>query len=235
MARALTPTQRALLQSPDIGLNVLATFYLDSGTYRFCDDVIDLYDGTYTYLGANAIAESFEVRSASDLAAEPATLICDGNRMAQYGIADPAKILREMLEELYHQRRVDFAFGYRYTYSKDVNLVIPCYAGKINYARLVDGEIQFADDGAQENAAADARLEIVLDSLASRYNRATFRTRSHQDQLEIDPTDNFYSFTVDATLNEKTLYWGKDAPINRSSNIPNTGVWGAGNWGEIGF
>lgn len=230
MARALTEQQRALLRSPDLQINALATFYLDEGTYRFCDDSFDLTDGTNTFVGANALTDSVEIRSAANLAAEPVTLIIDGNRMAQYGIQDPARVLRDILGYLYQQRRVDLAFGFRYSYSQEINLVIPTYGGKINYARIVDSD---AGDGlsvseAVSGSSVAAKLEIVLDSLAARYSRATFRTRSHQDQLELDPTDNFYSFTIDASIQAQTLYWGKDAPINQgvSSTRPPQGLAG---------
>src|ERR1044071_1466823 len=125
MARTLTSDQKALLRSPDLKCNALATFYLDEGTYRFCDDVWDLTDGVNTYIGAAAFAEPVEIRSAKDLAAEPITLNVDGMRMAQYGVQDPARVLHDILGYLYQQRRVDYAFGFRYSYSKDLNLIVP--------------------------------------------------------------------------------------------------------------
>lgn len=211
MARALTTPQRELLRSPDLKAWALVTFYLDEGTYRFCDDDEPVSDGTNNYIGANALGVLPEVRSGSDLAAEPITLICDGNRMAQYGISDPARVLRDMAAYLYQQRRVDLALGLGYSYSKDVNLVIPLHAGKINTYRLVDAETRVDDRNPIE-----ARLEIVVDALAARYQRATHRTRSDADQKEIVPTDRFYEFTADATQNERTLYWGKKTPGGQS-------------------
>ncbi len=219
MARALTAPQKALLRSPDLQMNVLATFYLDEGTYRFCDEVAgyDLTDGVNTWIGANALAEAAEIRSSQDLQAESVTLVLDGNRMAQYGIDDPARVLSDIMGYLYQQRRVDYSFAFRYSYSNTINLIIPAYAGKINSVRLIDKEIGYDTDGSRVNS----QLEIVLDALALRYRRATNRTRSQEDQLEIDPTDQFYSFTVNIAVNEKSIYWGKDAPFAsaRSNNI----------------
>lgn len=212
MARAFTTQQKELLRSPDLQVNVLATFYLDEGVYRFCDDQagFDLSDGVNTYIGANAFAEASEIRASQDLSAEQVTLILDGNRMEEAGVQDPAAVLTAILGYLYQQRRVDYAFGFRYSYSKELNLVIPAYAGKINSARLIDEDISFEDKGARTTS----KLEIVLDSLAARYSRSSNRIRSHQDQLEIDPTDQFYSYTVDTALNERTVYWGKAAPFS---------------------
>lgn len=209
--RALTSPQKALLRSPCMA-RLLCTFYLDEGTYRFCDDGINVFDGTHTWIGASALATSVEVRSGKDLSAEPVTLICDGNRMAQFGIQDPARVLRDMMDYLAQQRRVDWSIGFSHIDSEEINLVVPIYAGKINNYRLVDEQI--APNSKEE---VPSKLEITIDALASRYNRATFRTRSHDDQLEIAPGDNFYAFTADAAISDSTLYWGKDSPFGSGS------------------
>ncbi len=218
MARALTTPQKALLRSPDLQISSLITFYLDEGTYRFCDEAsgFDLTDGVNTWIGANSLASGIEVRGSQDLTAESVTLMLDGNRMAQYGVADPAKVLREILGYLYQQRRVDCALGFRYSYSNELNMIVPIHAGKINSARLLDKEIEGPEAGGGVTATY---LEIVLDSLAMRYRRAANRTRSHEDQLEIDPTDKFYSFTVNIAVNEKSIFWGRQAPYGITANM----------------
>lgn len=210
MARAFTTAEHNLLRSPDLQVNVLATFYLDAGTYRFCDEMsgLDLYDGVDTYIGANAFAEAAEVRMSASLVAEQVTLLLDGNRMTQAGINDPARVLADIMGYLYQQRRVDYAFGFRYSYSADINMTVPAYAGKINSVRLIDKEASFGDAGESKTTS---NLEIVLDALAARYNRASNRLRAHNDQLEIDPSDNFYSHTADVAMNERIVYWGKNS------------------------
>ena len=212
--RAFTAAQKQLLRSGSVVANLLATFYLDAGTYRFCDDVDNLYNGFDTYLGANSLAESVEITSGSDMAAERVTLRCDGQRMTQAGIPDPAAVLAQMMDYLHQQRRVDLALGLRYPDQAEINITIPIYAGKINHLMLVDPELS-----QDATSAEPGYLDIVLDSLAVRYGRAAFRTRSHQDQLEIDPEDNFYSFVQDAANTEYTLYWGKDAPYRSPSSL----------------
>jgi hypothetical protein len=185
---------------------------IGAGAYRFCDEMsgFDLKDGTNTWVGANAFAEASEIRMTSEMQAEQVTLLLDGNRLSQAGVADPARVLSDILGYIYQQRRVDYAFAFRYSYSNQINMIVPAYAGKINSARLIDREMDFPGEGRTRTVTY---LEIVLDSLAARYNRATFRLRAHNDQLEIDPTDMFYSFTVDVTMNERTLYWGKKSPF----------------------
>jgi uncharacterized membrane protein YgcG len=103
------------------------------------------------------------------------------------------------------QRRVDLAFGFSYLDTAAIQLIVPTAAMKINTVRLIDekGDLFNAD------RQIEAKLEIVLDSLAARYTRVSYRTRSHADQQEIDPTDMFFSFTADAANTERVLFWGK--------------------------
>jgi hypothetical protein len=212
MARVLTAPQRALLRAPEVQMRMLFTLYLDSGTYRYCDDVMDVVDsvsagGPYTYLGASALAEVSEITSGSNLAAEPITLTIDGNRLPTGGGTDPASVLRNIQAQIYPQRRTQLSIGLSYP-GQSILLVIPAHAGRINHTRLIEP----GHDLGAEARTQQAKLEIVIDSLALRYGRKTNRTRSHNDQLELDPTDDFYKFTMDAIMNERTLFWGKKDP-----------------------
>jgi hypothetical protein len=152
-------------------------------------------------------------------------MIVDGNKFTQAGVDDPGAILRQMLDELMQQRRVDIAFGFAYTYSQEINLVIPVFAGKINNVRMVDEDLSIEPDG----GPIQAKIEIVLDSLASRYQKATFRTRSDADQREIDPNDSFFSFTSDALNTDRSIYWGKAAPIGTVIDARDAAL--RGSWG----
>jgi uncharacterized membrane protein YgcG len=205
--RLFTGPQLALLRAPSLVARVCMTFYLDEGTYRFNDDVINTSDGTNTYVGANPLANSLEIRSGRDLAAEPITLILDGNKMTQAGVDDPARVLSDILTYLHQQRRVDIHLGLSYPESTLMEMMISMAAMKINHVRLTDERIE----PFSPNSAVAAKLHIVMDSLAARYSRAPYRTRSHNDQLEIDPSDMFFSFVGDAINIERTLYWGKKA------------------------
>jgi hypothetical protein len=220
MARGFTDAQRALLRAPSVRLRILMAFYLDEGTFRFTDDVINVWDGEYEWIGAQPLASSVEIRSGRDLAAEPATLILDGNRMTQAGIEDPGKVLAQIMHYLHQQRRVNCYLGISYPNQHTVNIRIPIAALKINHVRKVEKEMNF-EEGKQEVVS---ELHIIMDSLAARYSRAPFRTRSHDDQLEIDPTDMFFSFVDDALNTERSLYWGRKAPT--ASNYGGNNVYG---------
>lgn len=207
--RFLTTDQKNMLRGEGLKANILADFYLDSGTYRFCDDVEDLTDGgAYTWIGANALFGSTDIRAGSPLTAEQVTITLDGTRMFQAGLADPAAVLNSLFSEAFHQRRVDLSFAFAQLDSQLIQLIVPAYSGKINNARLVDDGI----DSITETSAAFSKLEIVLDSWAARLKRKSFRTRSNDDQLQLDPNDKFFSFVSGAVGTEETLYWGKESP-----------------------
>jgi hypothetical protein len=213
MARDFTAPQRALLRSADIKVRLLSTWWLDDATYRFCDDVEDLTDGTYTWIGASALFSATDIRSGANMAAEPVTLTVDGTRLHQSGFTDPAGLFREVVGYLKPNRRVDLAVGAMYPDQQQVQLVLENYAGKINNAKIVDPKVELNDLTSSSAQRPMPTLTVTLDSLALRYQWSTGRTRSHNDQLEIDPADMFYSFVSDSIRNEGILYWGKKAPV----------------------
>lgn len=219
---------KALLRAPSIHVRILMTFYLDQGTYRFCDDFVDVTDGTNVWIGAGAFGSQIDIKSGRDLAAEPVTVTLDGNKMTQAGIKDPARVLSDIMGYLTTQRRVDLAFGFSYADTFAIQAIIPCAALKINNCRLVDQRLDWLSPG----KGVDSKLEIVLDSLAMRYGRTTYRTRSQADQQEIDSTDMFFAFTADAVNTERTLYWGKGASSGTSTPA---GISGGTAGGDIGL
>lgn len=206
MARNFTTEERELLRSDSLQARLLTTWWMDSGTYRFCDDVFNLDYGGFTWIGANALFAATDIKATSGWAAESVTITIDGQRLFQAG-ADPASFFQNILAADLHNRRVDIELGLMPMNVQNPVLVIPLYSGKINHPRLVDPKRDLS--GASEGAS---RLDIVLDSLALRYQWVVGRTRSHEDQLEIDPTDHFFSFVSDNLRAEQNLYWGKKAP-----------------------
>lgn len=205
MARTLTSPEKALLRLAGFKVRFLVTFHLDSGTYRFCDDIEDVSDGSNTYIGAAALANVSDIKGSQGLAAEGVTLVVDGARVSQSGFTDPAQLFRDILGYKLHQRRVDISLGFSELDSATLTLVIPVYAGKINNAKITDPKLSFDGNAPTESIG---NMEIALDSLAHRYGRVTGRTRSHNDQLEIDSSDMFFSFVQDMAQS-KDLYWGK--------------------------
>lgn len=217
MARTFTTEQQALLRSSHIQARLLTTWYMDDGEYRFCDDVYDLTYNGYTWIGANAIAECTDIKANSQgFAAESVTISIDGTRLYEAGVSDPAEFFQLIFGLALTNRRVDIELGLMGSDDVNPTLVIPLYAGKINYPRLVDPQMALGGTDSPH-----PRLEIVLDSLAARYQWVTGRTRSHEDQLEIDPTDQFYSFVFDNLRAEQTIYWGKKAPEGISAGLVN--------------
>lgn len=216
MARAFTPAQLQLIQGGRIKARLLAQFALDSGNYYFCDDVWDMSDGLNTWIGASALASCTDITSAAGFAAESATIIIDGDRLSQSGFTDPAYLFREIMYEMVHQRRVYLYLGLALPDSKNFTLVVPIYTGVINNCKVVYPAVDIlgSKGGGDPSTVqpSQGQLIITLDSIASRYSSSTFRTRSHNDQLNIDSSDMFMSYVSRVVGNEQILYWGKNPP-----------------------
>jgi hypothetical protein len=242
MARALNSDQQALLQSGNLKVNWLATFLLDEGdggTFYFCDDWCDLTDSVTNpdsptvYIGASALCAVADIVSSKPYAAESVDITLDGTRLAQTGFTDPAALFRDILGLNLHQRRVNFALGVSSPGTNNIQLIIPIYAGKINNARMTVDQVDISSiAGSGAATQQPVKLMITLDSLAMRYQWSAGRTRSHHDQLEIDPNDLFFSFVNDTIANERNLYWGVNPPAGK---VTNTGVNIQGNSGNGGL
>lgn len=213
MARTFSGPALALLQSGNLQARWLMTMYLDSGTSYFCDDWMDLTDGTYTYIGASALCTVASINSSAPFAAESVTLTIDGTRLQQAGFTDPAALFRAILGYNLVNRRVDLSMGFMAMGATQISLVVPVYAGKINYARIEDLQTDFGVSDTDE-VNTPCNLTIVLDSLATRYQWSNSRTRSYQDQLQIDSTDQFFKFVSDTVAQELNLYWGMKNPVS---------------------
>ena len=215
MALSLTTDQRNLLRASNIRVRLLSTWYMDEGTFRFCEDINDITIGAETWVGANALASVADIKSGnSGMAAEPVKIVIDGVRMSQAGFTDPAEFFRTILEVPLSNRLVDLDLAVGYHDSETYILKLPLFAGKINNAKITEPSVNLAD-----GKPAEPSLEILLDSLAMRYSWVTGRTRSHQDQLDIDPTDMFFSFVHNNIRNEQLLYWGKRASLSNTTSV----------------
>ena len=191
----------------------LVTFTMDGPSYYyFCDDWQDLSDGTNTYIGASALASAANIVSSGPFAAESVQLIIDGVRLQQAGFTDPASFFRTILAQNLSQRRVDISMGFAAVGSTSISLNVPVYAGKINFARIEEDQVDVVQAGDSSGVQSPSKLIIQLDSLAMRYQWVNNRVRSHQDQLEIDSTDYFYQFVSDTIAQDRNLYWGKASP-----------------------
>lgn len=219
MPRILDDTQRALLRADNVAARALVTFHMDDGDHRYCDDINDVQDPDGNiYVGASALASASDIKSGTGFSAEQVTLTIDGTRLHAAGFTDPAALFRMILELPLHNRRVDIAYGLSYIDSQQIQLVLPAYAGKINFVKVVAPQVGFESLPESQEQLPQQNLQITLDSLAIRYTWITGRTRSNADQQEIFPGDTFFQYVGDAVLNESTLYWGKKNPAIAASN-----------------
>lgn len=224
MAKNFTTAQRALLRSPNLRARLLTTWHMDDGDYYFCDNAEDItYEGT-TWIGASALASVSEIKSGANGSSEPIKVIIDGTRLYQAGFTDPAAFFRDILELPLSNRLVDFELILGYHDSEEWGLKLPLFAGKINHPKLIEPAISL-----EAKEPGQPKLEIMIDSISIKYGWVSSRVRSHQDQLEIDPTDKFFSFTHNNLRNEQKLYWGKKAPLSGGGG----GGGGGGSTGNV--
>jgi len=213
MARSFTTGALQLISGSALMARWLVTFTMDGPSiYRFCDDWQDLSDGTNTYIGASALASAANIISSGPFAAESVQLVIDGVRLQQSGFTDPASFFRTILAQNLPQRRVDISMGFAAVGSTSISLVVPVYAGKINFVRIEEDQVELSSANDSGGVQSPTKLIIQLDSLAMRYQWVNNRVRSHQDQLEIDSSDYFFQFVADTIAQDRNLYWGKASP-----------------------
>lgn len=220
MARSFTQEQLDLLYSSEVKLRLLATFILDEGTYRFCDDPEDITAFGFTYIGASALAQASDIRSSAPYAAESVTITCDGTRLSEMGMSDPAVLFQMIITYLLSNRQVNLAWGLAYPESTDCIIVIPLYGGKINNVKITDPQLNFGDlTAGGAKATPQSKLVITLDSLAGRYQYNSDRLRAQQDQQEILPGDNFFAYVGSTVANQHNLYWGMKTPTGSQNGF----------------
>lgn len=211
MARLLDQSTIDQLNASGLKATILCELYIPSGNVYLCDDVDDLTATvnsiTNVYIGASVLFGAMTISSSSPLAAEPVTIILDGAKLHQAGLPSALDFYNQLLEEDYQQKRVNFYLAIQNADTLEIVSIWNLYAGKINSIRQVDEAVSILGD-----KPVQSNLEVILDSLAARYNRTIGRVRTHEDQLEIDPTDKFYSYVSAASKNERNIYWGKAAP-----------------------
>lgn len=203
MAVPLTSDQRAALRSGAIAIRLLIDFYLDSGRYSFWDDdSIAVFDGT-TYYGVAAFGEISSVSLGIDLGAEDIEMRLDLTRLlnASDDPSDPANILAAIEQESYQQRRTELRYAFFSAETGALIMTIRRFAGLIDQM------------GMQEEVEPDvpnrALLVVRCNSIARRYGRRTGRRRTHEDQQEIWPGDDFFKFVASTVNSEANLSWGK--------------------------
>lgn len=231
MALPLTPDQRQALRGP-VAIRILVDLYLDSGRYSFWDgDAHAAFNGA-TYLSAAAVGGVSPISLGQDLGAEGITLTLDGTRLLEIAgdPRDPAEVLGTFEDENYQQRAVDVSYAFFSMETQALILVQRRFAGLIDQAPIQ--ERPPGDDG-----PGAVILTINCESLARRYGRRVGRLRSHDDQQEIWPGDDFYKFKASTLANERNLLWGRKGDPSQggafSGGDTRQNVWRGGSIGDV--
>lgn len=221
MPIALTDDEKAALRRGSIAIRTLIDFHFDSGRYSFWDGEFHWEaEPGVTYLAVSDFGEVSSVGMGQDLGAEGITLRLNGTKLieASPDADDPGAFFGMIEEENYQQRRTDVRFAF---FDIDTGALL---FTKRRYAGLVD-QMRQLEEINEQFTAAEQWLVIALESMARRYMVRSGRTRSHEDQREIDATDDFFKFTAPSVAKQGNIWWGRRPPgsgggiLDHASNI----------------
>lgn len=207
MAVTLTADQRAALRSGAIAIRVLVDLYLGSGRYSFWDGVQHMTLDGQQYLAAGAFASISTISFGQDLGADGVEIVFDATRLLEASPEpfDPAALLATIHDEAYHQRRIDIRFAFFNAETGEQVLTLRRFGG------LID-QIEIRDAPPSDDGPGGAHMVIRCESVARRYGRREGRVRSHEDQTEIWPGDDFFKFTQATITAERRIIWGRRPP-----------------------
>jgi hypothetical protein len=187
-----------------VAIRVLVDLYLGSGRYSFWDGHQHASLDGQTYLAAGAFSTISGISFGQDLGADGVEITFDASRLlaASTEPFDPAALLATVHDEAYHQKRVDIRFAFFDAETGALVLTVRRFGGIID-------QIEIRETPGGDEGPGSAAMIIRCESVARRYGRREGRTRSHEDQTEIWPGDDFFKFTQSTVASERRLIWGR--------------------------
>jgi len=214
LAFPLSSGQRSALRG-NVGVFLCVDLFLDSGLCSFWDGPENVIIGERTYVATGAYAGATAASSGAHMSAQGVQLSLDASRLLADAAdeTDPAYFLSTIISEGgYRQRRVEMAYS---VWSADPIAHVMqrrCFTGLIDQMEI--REAPGGDDGRGQSI-----LLVRCESLALRYGQRVGRTRSHEDQQEIYPGDDFFKAASGSIATERNLMWGRS-----NSGIPGGSV-----------
>lgn len=216
MAVPLTSGQRDALRSGPLALYLCVDLFLDGGTQRFWDGPENAVISGDSYLSIGAYAGASVVSQGADLGGNGIELTLDATKLlgAAADVSDPAYFLSTIISAGgYRQRPMRLSFSFWNADTGAHILQLRKFTGVID-------QMQIDDKPATGSGEGRALLVIKCESLTLRYGQRTGRVRSHADQQEIWPGDDFFKLCAGSVATERSLNWGhKAAKVNDGSNI----------------
>lgn len=209
MPITLTDAQRAALSANQVAVRALLDLHLDSGRYSFWDGPEHwAFDGT-TYYAAGDFGEISSISMGQDLGAEGIEVRLNGTRMlASSSVAfDPIDLFGSIERETYHLRPLNVSFAFFDTTTWAPMFTLRRFTGLIDQIRQTE---EIEDSSSAQ--LPEAVLVIAAESVARRYGERSGRVRSHEDQSEIHPGDEFFKYTNPTVGRQGSLWWGRKPP-----------------------
>lgn len=201
----LTETQLNTLRYGPAALFTCVSLFIDDGPYHFWNGPSNHdIDGT-TFLSIGAFGWATAVGHSSDMAASGIELVLDATRIlkAANDETDPGLWVATVIANGgYRQRRMNMAYS---IWNADTGEHV---MQRRTFTGVID-QMAIRYDPSPENGLGACKLIVRCEAITLRYGQRLGRIRSHEDQREIAPTDDFYKFCTGSVIRERTLQWGK--------------------------
>lgn len=200
----LTEDQLNTLIHGPVALFNCASFYIDDGPYHFWNGPGTKEIGGTTYLSIGGFGYVSAVGHSADMAASGIEFVLDATRLlkASNNLADPGNWLASVIANGgYRQRRMSMAYSLW-----NANTGAHLFQRRA-FTGVID-QMAVRYDPNPEKGMGNLKLIVRCEAITLRYGQRLGRIRSHEDQREIDPDDDFYKFCTGSIIRERSLQWG---------------------------
>lgn len=201
----LTTDQLNTLRYGPAALFTCVDLHIDDGPYYFWDGPEAATIDAKAYLSLGGYAGVSTVIHGADLGSSAVDLILDASRLlsASNNPSDPANWLATVISNGGYRQRRMYMFYSIWNASTGVHVLQRrAMSGVIDQMR-----IRYDPDA--NSGKGSAKLVVRCEDISLRYGQRLGRLRNHEDQREIDPTDDFFKMTAGAIIRERTLQWGR--------------------------
>jgi hypothetical protein len=178
MAKSFDSTTQALLEAGHVQFRYLAQFALTSGTWRLGNHTPGEYINwdSQSWLGVGQLASISDLRTATGLAADQATITVDASLFTENldDYSEETSALRDALREDMVNRRVDIWELYEHPDTGVATRAVKLFAGPVE-SKAID--------------LKGGKVTIKVRSNRQALGWATGRTRSDADQQRINASD----------------------------------------------
>lgn len=181
------------------------SLYIDDGPYHFWNGPNSHnIDGT-DFLSVGGFGWVSPVAHSVDMGASGIELVLDATRLlkAANDLTDPGVWLSTVISNGgYRQRRMSMSYSIWNAKTGAHVMQRRGFTGVIE-------QMAIRYDPSPRHGLGNLKLAVRCEAITLRYGQRLGRIRSHEDQRELDPVDDFYLFCTGSVIRERTLQWGR--------------------------